>query len=138
MGIGVPSAAPQDNTFARCPSAAKKWTPPDPDTDPMSTSTPVSYIASTAVTNINSGVVSWPFGYPYASPPFTRDSNEAPKHLGEIYGPSTSWALTDADQQNAGPKAAYYKYLPVSPSHGTIRNELFFDWHVDQAKVLSY
>jgi hypothetical protein len=124
---------PQDNLLARCPSAARHWTPPPANTAPMSTSTPVSYIASTAVTNINSGAVSWPFGYPYASPPFNKNSNESPKHLREIAFPSLSWALTDADRQNAGPRAAYYKYLPKTPTHGKVRDQLFFDWHVTAA-----
>ena len=26
--------------------------------------------------------------------------------------------------------ARYYPYLPKTPAHGNIRNELFFDWHV--------
>ena len=130
MGLPAPQITPQDNVLARCPSAARHWTPPDPDTEPMSTSTPVSYIASTTVTNVNSGSVSWPFGYPYAAAPFNKDTNAAPKHLKDIYNPSLSWALTDADQLNAGYKAAYYKYLPTTPSHGSVRNELFFDWHV--------
>jgi prepilin-type processing-associated H-X9-DG protein len=135
MGLPSPQATPQDNTLARCPSAARHWTPADSDTPPMSTSTPVSYIASTAVTNINTGMVSWPFGYPYAAAPFNKDTNEAPKHLREIAYPTLSWALTDADRQNAGPRAAYYKYLPTAPAHGSVRNQLFFDWHVAAARA---
>jgi hypothetical protein len=100
----------------------------------MSTETPVSYIASTSVTNVNNGSVSWPFGYPYAAPPFSRDSNESPKHLRDIASPSLSWAMTDADQDNAGPKAAYYKFLPENPSHGSVRNQLYFDWHIIAVK----
>ena len=130
MGLPAPQSTPQDNLLARCPSAARHWKAANPGTSPMSTVTPVSYIASTAVTNINSGSVSWPFGYPYSSPPFNKDTNAAPKHLREIYNPTLSWALTDADQQNAGPRAAYYKYLPATPSHGSVRNRLFFDWHI--------
>jgi prepilin-type N-terminal cleavage/methylation domain-containing protein/prepilin-type processing-associated H-X9-DG protein len=130
MGLPAPQATPQDNTLARCPSAARHWIAADPETPPMSTAMPVSYIASTAVTNINTGVVSWPFGYPYSSPPFNHDTNEAPKLLRDIAFPTLSWALTDADQKNAGPRAAYYKYLPKTPAHGSVRNRLFFDWHV--------
>jgi prepilin-type N-terminal cleavage/methylation domain-containing protein len=135
MGLPAPQSTPQTNLMARCPSAAKHWQGADPDTPPMSTDMPVSYIASTAVTNINSGAVSWPFGYPYSAPPFNKDTNAAPKLLRDIYNPSLSWALTDADQENAGPHAAYYPYLPTTPTHGSVREELFFDWHVTAVAV---
>jgi hypothetical protein len=93
----------------------------------------LSYIASIAVTNINSDVVSRPFGYPYDFNLAQYQSiKEAPKHLGEIGRPSSSWALVDADQSNSVPVAGYYSFLPATPAHGNIRNELFFDWHVAQ------
>jgi prepilin-type processing-associated H-X9-DG protein len=38
--------------------------------------------------------------------------------------------MTDADQQNAFGSAAYYDYLPKTPCHGNVRNQLFFDWHI--------
>jgi prepilin-type N-terminal cleavage/methylation domain-containing protein len=130
MGIAAPSATPQDNLFARCPSAPLHWTRPDPATPPMSTDTPLSYIVSTSVTSISTGALSWPFGYPYASPPFNKKSNEAPKRMGDIASPSMSWAMTDADKDNAGSHAAYFPFLPEAPSHGKIRNQIFFDWHI--------
>jgi len=129
MGLPAAQATPQDAPLARCPSAARHWTPADPGTDPMALDEPLSYIASVSVTNINSGVVTRPFGYPYSSPPF-NGTNEAPKLLHEIYNPTLSWALTDADQSNAVPAAAYYSFLPETPAHGSVRNQLFFDWHV--------
>ena len=96
---------------------------------------PLSYMVSLYVTNLNSGVVTRPFGYPNSSmPPFT-DEDEAPKLLHDIYNPTLSWALTDVDQQNGFPAAAYYSYLPASPAHGSVRNELFFDWHISTARV---
>jgi prepilin-type N-terminal cleavage/methylation domain-containing protein len=129
MGLPAPLSTPQNAPLARCPSAARHWTEADPNTQPMDLERPLSYIASVSVTNINSGVVTRPFGYPYSSPPF-NNTNEAPKRLKEIYNPTLSWALTDADQENAVPAARYYSYLPETPAHGKVRNQLFFDWHI--------
>lgn len=129
LGQPAPSATPQDCALARCPSAAAHWNSPPAGTAPMSLGVPLSYIVSVAVTNINSGTITRPFGYPYSSAPF-YGTNEAPKRLHEIANPTISWAITDADQQNAFASAAYYQYLPKTPCHGNIRDELFFDWHV--------
>ena len=131
LSLAAPAPAAQDALLARCPSAARHWKPADRGIDPMSLDRPLSYIASVAVTNINSSVVSRPFGYPMpVSAPGFSGSREAPKRLHEIFSPTLSWALVDADQQNSVPVASYYPYLPVNPSHGKVRNELFFDWHI--------
>jgi prepilin-type N-terminal cleavage/methylation domain-containing protein len=130
MGLPAPQATPQDAVLARCPSAARHWTPAPPGTPLMSNHVPLSYLADNNVTNINSGTLSRPFGYPYASPPFYQGTNEPAKRLQEILNPSLSWALTDVDQENGSSVAVYYPFLPASPAHGSVRNELFFDWHV--------
>jgi prepilin-type N-terminal cleavage/methylation domain-containing protein len=131
LALPAPEPTAQDALLARCPSAARHWTPADPGTDAMSLDMPLSYIASVAVTNINSTVVTRPFGYPVAiSTPQYESIEEAPKRLHEIGSPTLSWALVDADQENSVPAAAYYPYLPVTPAHGQVRNELFFDWHI--------
>lgn len=134
IGLPTPQATPQPNPLARCPSAARQWTPADPSTDPMSGSVPLSYIVALYVTNLNSGVVTRPFGYPYAAPPYVAP-DEAPKHLHELANPTTSWAMVDADQQNASSKGPYYSYLPAKPAHGSVRNQLYFDWHVKAVPV---
>ncbi|HEY5233163.1 MAG TPA: Type II secretory pathway pseudopilin PulG-like protein, partial [Verrucomicrobiae bacterium] len=59
----------------------------------------------------------------------------APKRLKEIASPALSWAMTDADQENAATGGRYYDFLPVKPTHGKVRNQLFFDWHVEAVKV---
>ena len=128
LGLPAPQLTPQNAPLARCPSAAHHWTA-NPSASAMALNQPLSYIASVAVTNVTSGVVTRPFGYPYSSPPF-NSTNEAPKVLSDIYNPALSWALTDADRQNAVASAGYYPYLPKSPCHGKIRDQLFFDWHV--------
>jgi prepilin-type N-terminal cleavage/methylation domain-containing protein/prepilin-type processing-associated H-X9-DG protein len=135
MGLAAPQTTPQDASLARCPSAARHWTPAEPGTLPMSDYVPLSYMASNQITNINSGVLVKPFGYPYTSPPFNEDSDEAPKRLQEISSPSLSWALTDVDQENGFSNAVYYSYLPLTPAHGSVRNQLFFDWHVEVVKT---
>jgi len=130
LGLRAPSSTPQDAALARCPSAAKHWTAAPPDTPPMSDFVPLSYMASPEVTNASSDVLTRPFGYPYTQPPFNADANEAPKHIREIASPSLSWALTDVDQDNGFPAGRYFPDLPVTPAHGKVRNQLFFDWHV--------
>ncbi|MDB6020763.1 MAG: hypothetical protein JWQ04_620 [Pedosphaera sp.] len=97
---------------------------------------PVSYIATITVTNVKDDVVSRPFGYPYKHLPnsTTATTNEPPKRLKEIRNPSTSWALEDTDQLNAVSLAQYYSFIPATPAHDTVRNELFFDWHVEPVK----
>ena len=42
--------------------------------------------------------------------------------------------MEDADQQNAVSVATYYPYIPATPAHGAVRNNLFFDWHVEAVK----
>jgi prepilin-type N-terminal cleavage/methylation domain-containing protein len=130
MGLPAASPAPHAAPLARCPSAARHWKAAPAGTPLMSNYVPLSYMAAFEVTNVTSGTVSRPFGYPYTLPPFHSTTNEPPKHLNEIYNPTVSWALTDVDQENGKPAATYYDFLPETPAHGTVRNELFFDWHV--------
>jgi prepilin-type N-terminal cleavage/methylation domain-containing protein/prepilin-type processing-associated H-X9-DG protein len=130
MGLPAPAPTPQDAVLARCPSAERHWTAAAPGTPLMAQRMPLSYIASVVVTNINSGIVTRPFGYPDAWVPPFNNTNEAPKLVHQIYNPALSWALTDADQQNAVNLASYYSFLPKTPAHGNVRNQLFFDWHV--------
>jgi prepilin-type N-terminal cleavage/methylation domain-containing protein len=134
MGQPAPGPTPQDNLLGRCPSAARHWTPAEPGTDLMDIHMPLSYINCASVTNITTDVVSRPFGYPYSSPPYTKP-DELPKHLREIANPSLSWAMSDADQGNASHIAGYYSFLPKTPSHGSLREQIFFDWHITAVSV---
>jgi len=130
LGLPAAQSTPQLCPLSRCPSAARHWTAAEPGTSLMSKYVPLSYMAGREITNINSGVVTRPFGYPYTLPPFSRATNEAPKHVHEIYNPALSWALTDVDQDNGILAAEYYPFLPTAQAHGSVRNQLFFDWHV--------
>lgn len=131
MGAPAPQNLPQSAPLARCPSAAHHWKNAPSGTLPMDLNQPLSYIVSVAVTNINSEVVSRPFGYPDSALPFAMgNTNSAPRRIHEIAQPALSWAMVDADQGNAVSLARYYPFLPKTPCHGKIRDELFFDWHI--------
>ena len=76
--------------------------------------------------------LSWnPFGYNVSGYP--------PHKLAQVaaVGPPTEiWAMVDSDQRgNNGAGAA--GYFPPVPSHGSTRNYLWFDWHVEAIKVPS-
>ncbi len=133
LGMLQPSSTPQSAVLMRCPSAASRWTPAAADTPLMALQRPLSYIANNQATNINSGILTWPFGYPYTL--IGGDSDETPKKLSQIAGPSGCWAMTDADRQNAAQLGQYYDFQPVSPCHGSVRNQLFFDGHVEAVRA---
>lgn len=138
LGLPAPRTDPQKAIILRCPSAQHHWRDADPNTPAMDLGWPLSYIASVEVTNLNSGVVTRPFGYPYKDlpPGFTNIlEDQLPRKTSEIFNPSRSWALIDADQKNAVNLARYYPFLPSKPTHGDARNELFFDWHVEVVKA---
>lgn len=138
LALPLPRVEAHQALIVRCPSAAHHWRNADPTTSEMDLARPLSYIASIEVTNVGNGIVTRPFGYPNSAlpPGFTNVIiDELPKKVIEIYNPSRSWALVDADQQNALETGRYYDYQPRTPTHGKVRNELFFDWHVDAVKV---
>lgn len=136
LALPQPATNVNNAILLRCPSAARHWTPAAADTSPMDLANPLSYIANNQATNINlSGVLTWPFGYPYTI--IGGESDEAPKKLSQIAGLSACWAITDADQENAATSGGYYDFLPVKPTHGTVRNQLFFDWHVAQVRAVN-
>ena len=134
LAAPAPSATPQSIKLARCPSTAAKWTDAAPGTDPMALEWPLSYIASVQITNLDSGLLTRPFGYPNSLLNID-DPNEAPKRIRQIASPTLSWAMTDADQKNSALAARYFDFQPKKPAHGKVRNEMFFDWHVEAARV---
>ena len=75
----------------------------------------------------------FPFGYPLNTPPdrplkITAFDNYLP--------PSSLYAITDVDQAFPGlnPSISWWTDLPNAPVHGAVRNQLFFDWHVQAVK----
>jgi prepilin-type N-terminal cleavage/methylation domain-containing protein/prepilin-type processing-associated H-X9-DG protein len=134
--LGLPAPTPEVKRLqvAQCPAAQKAWTGANFGTQPQSLQQPLSYIVSVEVTNKTNDIVSRPFGYPYGSLPVEAGLDELPKKTKDIRNPSSSWAIIDADQLNAVSLAAYYPFLPKKRAHGRLRNQLFFDWHVEPTK----
>jgi prepilin-type N-terminal cleavage/methylation domain-containing protein/prepilin-type processing-associated H-X9-DG protein len=132
LGLLAASSQVQTGQIAICPSSATLMheQPGEPED---SLSRPVSYIVSAEVTNILTDIVTRPFGYPYSSVNYRlpKGPDEPPKKVHEIKNPSSSYAITDADQQNAFPGGLYFSLIPVNKVHGDVRNQLFFDWHVE-------
>ncbi len=136
--LSLPAASTTVHTaqVAICPASALLTREPA-GTPQDSLSRPVSYIVTAEVTNGLTEALTRPFGYPYSSKyyRFPPGPDEPPKKVQQIKDPSDSWAATDTDQQNAFPGGLYFSMLPVAPAHGTVRNQLFFDWHVKAIKA---
>src|SRR5579859_1061961 len=72
-----------------------------------------------------------PFGYP--------DPLQLPLRytaLDKFLPPSKIYAITDVDQAlpNLDPSVTWWTDLPNKPVHGAVRNQLFFDWHVEAVR----
>lgn len=136
--LSLPAASTTFHTaqVAISPASALLTREP-PGTPADSLSRPVSYIVTAEITNGLIEPLTRPFGYPYSSKyyRFPRGPDEAPKKVQGIKDPSDSWAVTDTDQQNAFSGGLCFSMLPVAPAHGTVRNVLFFDWHVKAIKA---
>lgn len=135
LGLPAPSPTVVTGRVAICPASALLVRDP-PDVPQNSLSRPVCYMVSAEVTNALTETVTRPFGYPYSSPFYRlpRGPDEPPKQVQVIKDPADSWAVTDADQQNAFPGGYYFDLLPPNKVHGNVRNQLFFDWHVQSVK----
>lgn len=85
------------------------------------------YAIQTAAT-MGDGTVKQPFGYPALG-------NYAEKPVYRVYSmesPSKTRAMWDYDAQNGGPSD---RSVPLKPCHGSVRNALFFDWHVESVPL---
>jgi len=135
LGLPAPSPTVRTAVVAICTMSVKKGSQPPADTDATSLQQHVSYIVSVAVASLTSDVLTRPFGYPYGSLPAGLEAaDELPKKVHQIRDPSTAWAITDADQLNSVSLAKYYPFLPKDKAHGSFRNALFFDWHIQQVR----
>ena len=88
------------------------------------------------LTNSTGGEKFDPFGYPPNSdnPPAPV---QPPHRLSEVAAlvPLTQvWVEVDADQVGL-PTAGWSSELPIKPVHGSVRNYIFFDGHVETRKV---
>jgi hypothetical protein len=136
LSLPAPSTNTHTMAVAICPANAVLSRPPPSSMPIDALERPISYLATAEVANMNTNL-SRPFGYPYSSPRYRlpKGPDEPPKKIHEIQRPSDSWALTDIDQQNAFPGGLYYQYLYTNRVHLTVRNQLFFDWHVRAIKA---
>ncbi len=72
-----------------------------------------------------------PFGYPN---PWQPSINYG--QLGQYGSPANLFAISDVDKGNVtDPSVSWWKDLPYKPVHGSRRNELFFDWHVEAVRL---
>lgn len=75
-----------------------------------------------------------PFGYPPNGNPLVLSLKY---NTIDSYAPKSQvYALTDMDQAFPGldPTISWWSDLPNKPVHGPVRNQLFFDWHVEAVK----
>ena len=81
-----------------------------------------------------------PFGYNQGTPVTGAPDEFAPQKLNavaRVKSPSAIWAMVDADRQanpNSG-NSGWVASVPERPVHVSIRNYLWFDWHVEPEKV---
>ena len=76
-----------------------------------------------------------PFGYPATG---GASAIQPLKYaaIGNYIPPVQTWAITDVDQAFPGldPSVSWWSDLPNKPVHGSVRNQLFFDWHVQAVR----
>lgn len=74
------------------------------------------------------------FGYPNNGT--TVLSNRPPLRPIQLLTPSTVRQITDVDQYNVtDTNNTWMMQLPLRPSHGGVRNQSFFDGHIEQPKI---
>jgi prepilin-type N-terminal cleavage/methylation domain-containing protein/prepilin-type processing-associated H-X9-DG protein len=73
-----------------------------------------------------------PFGYPLAP---TADPQRLTALEARVGTPDL-FAITDVDQAvpSLNPMVTWWDDLPAAPVHGQVRNQLFFDWHVEAVR----
>jgi prepilin-type N-terminal cleavage/methylation domain-containing protein/prepilin-type processing-associated H-X9-DG protein len=73
-----------------------------------------------------------PFGYPL--PPLADPLRSS--MFDNNPGAASLFAITDVDQSlpSLNPTISWWNDLPNKPVHGRVRNQLFFDWHVEAVR----
>ncbi len=126
---------------AVCPTVLRMSKPVTPL--PSGTQWGVTYELAYRVTNNFATVITTndyvndPFGYPGASGGvggWTVDAQ--PLRTTDLKQPAENYAITDDDQINtlASITTHYGDLLPKTKAHGSVRNKLFFDGHVQSRK----
>jgi prepilin-type N-terminal cleavage/methylation domain-containing protein len=126
----------QTGLVATCPASLASMRKPA-RTPQDSLSRPLCFVVTQQVTNSDSTILNFPFGYPNSSIFYrlAKSPDEPPKKVSQILNAPTAWAVTDADQENSSSGGLYYPFLPVTPIHGAVRNQLLFDWHVEAVQA---
>ena len=76
-----------------------------------------------------------PFGYPEVGGAAEVPSLKV-SELNKFGTPATLFAITDVDKINIpNPSVTWWSDLPYKPVHGAVRNELYFDWHIQARKA---
>jgi prepilin-type N-terminal cleavage/methylation domain-containing protein/prepilin-type processing-associated H-X9-DG protein len=124
-----PSTTVRTAKVTVCPASFLKLPRKTPALPPY---VPLSYFSAS-----NSPSPDWAWDYPFGRPP-GGGPDAVCKKMSTIRFPATTWAMTDADQQNVPTGATYYEYIPKAPVHGAarpaLRNYLWFDWHVSSMR----
>jgi len=74
-----------------------------------------------------------PFGTPATMPAIQPLKLAGISHY---QSPSSIFAISDVDQAlpQLNPSVSWWSDLPNKPVHGAVRNQVFFDWHVEAVK----
>ena len=130
--LGYPSPAtisPGSNYLANaflCP-AAQRYTP-------NMGKFGLCYIVVQNQNTVNLKLPWQPFGYPSFGIPFPGKPSHKISEVATNSPLSKAWMLVDVDQMGSGNPWSP-TLVPSLPSHGNVRNYLFFDGHVSPIKV---
>jgi len=71
------------------------------------------------------------FGYPSPVQPPLKVSQ-----IAQYASAAETFAITDVDKINVtDPSVSWWTDLPYKPVHGAVRNQLYFDWHVQSIRA---
>jgi prepilin-type N-terminal cleavage/methylation domain-containing protein/prepilin-type processing-associated H-X9-DG protein len=124
LGLLPPSLSTADAPIFLCPGYARLAPPALPGAERA------SFIVNPDIDPNPANTVR-PFGYPGRSGDPREDVLKTDE-LERYNSPAGLVALIDADKRNAPlPGNPWWGQLPGKPVHGTLRNALYFDWHVE-------
>ncbi|MBK1857556.1 type II secretion system protein [Cerasicoccus arenae] len=97
-------------------------------------SEPRTFVMNTKAENPNSAEIINVWG---VHPALAKnDSETVAGNVYQIIDPSRTWAVMDADQQHPDVTGkGWASSTPAKPIHGSVRNTLFFDGHVEAVDV---
>ncbi|MEI7729110.1 MAG: type II secretion system protein [Verrucomicrobiota bacterium] len=96
------------------------------------------YIMNPNVKDPTTGKQMEPFGYPGNATAIPAVANAAPMKMSAVEGlvsPTSAYYLAEPDQVGVTAATGWWADLPPKPVHGSVRNYLFFDGHVQAIRV---